>query len=260
MSLRRLPRASFRTRAAHFVIRHQRPWELGTAVLAIFSVILGMAAVSGPNEEAYAPLEWGLTALFAAEYLFRAWAAPDRWQYVRHNLVELVAVIPPARGFRLLRLLRIFRVASDLADVLATLRLSHQARLISRIALLWLAVLFVSAVGLYWAEREVNPAVTSIADAIWWAVVTLTTVGYGDVTPITLEGRIAAGILMVLGITFFSILTAALTSALAARHAFGPSTTSNLSSRLRELEELRATKRISGAEYRRLRAKTLRGA
>lgn len=65
---------------------------------------------------------------------------------------------------------------------------------------------------LYAAENGVNAAVASPQDALWWGIVTLTTVGYGDVFPVTAEGRIAASVLMLLGIGLFSAITATLTS------------------------------------------------
>jgi voltage-gated potassium channel len=65
---------------------------------------------------------------------------------------------------------------------------------------------------LYIAEHGFNKAIESPFDALWWGVVTLTTVGYGDVTPVTTEGRIAAMVLMLLGISLFGAITATITS------------------------------------------------
>ena len=70
--------------------------------------------------------------------------------------------------------------------------------------------------ALYLAEREVNPAIRSPFDALWWGISTMTTVGYGDVYPMTAEGRIAASALMLLGIGLFSAVTAIITSFLVA--------------------------------------------
>lgn len=81
---------------------------------------------------------------------------------------------------------------------------------------LWLSVAVTCSIWLYAVESETNEAVTSPLDALWWGIVTLTTVGYGDVYPRTTEGRIAAMVLMVLGISLYSAITATVTSILIA--------------------------------------------
>lgn len=70
----------------------------------------------------------------------------------------------------------------------------------------------ICSLALYTAENGINEAVATPLDALWWGIVTLTTVGYGDVYPVTPEGRIAASILMLLGIGLFSAITATVTS------------------------------------------------
>jgi hypothetical protein len=76
----------------------------------------------------------------------------------------------------------------------------------------WLGVMAVCSAWLYIAEHGANKAVENPFDALWWGVVTLTTVGYGDVTPVTTEGRVAAMALMLLGIGLFGAITATNTS------------------------------------------------
>jgi voltage-gated potassium channel len=76
----------------------------------------------------------------------------------------------------------------------------------------WAAVMVLCSLALYAAENGINEAVASPLDAMWWGISTMTTVGYGDVVPKTPEGRIAATVLMVLGIGLFSAVTATVTS------------------------------------------------
>jgi voltage-gated potassium channel len=80
------------------------------------------------------------------------------------------------------------------------------------VALTTVVVVGLGAVGIFAVERGENKAITTIGDAFWWAIVTTTTVGYGDVSPVTTEGRLIAVALMVLGIGFIGVLTATITS------------------------------------------------
>jgi len=235
-----------RVRAQSFVMSHLRAWELTFAALAIVSVVIGLTAGEGPEAESWAGLEWGLTGVFAAEYVFRIWAAPARWQYIKSNPLDLASIIPPIRGARLLRLVRLLRVASDLGSVLETSRWGKRTIIIGKIGLVWVAVLIISALGLFWAEQGQNEHILNLGDAIWWAIVTMTTVGYGDVYPVTGEGRIAAGILMILGIAFFSFLTATLTASIASDEA--PATTEVLSKRLENISTLQRSGSITAGE------------
>jgi voltage-gated potassium channel len=75
-----------------------------------------------------------------------------------------------------------------------------------------IVIVSLGAIGIFAVEREQNANIKSLADALWWAVVTTTTVGYGDVSPVTGEGRLIAVGLMVVGIGFIGIFTATITS------------------------------------------------
>ena len=237
-----------------FVMRHLRAWELSMAALALISVAVGLGASQLGEPETLVNLEWALTGVFTAEYGLRLWSAPSRTKYFKSAILDLVSILPPVRGARLLRLIRLLRVASDLNSALGTTRLSTQALTIARIAVVWVAVVVISALGMYLAEFGENPNVNSFWDALWWAVVTITTVGYGDVSPATAEGRLAAGVLMILGIAFFSFLTATFTAALASSGGGG---SGSLEQRLTELENLQKKGLISSQERNQMRKKIL---
>jgi voltage-gated potassium channel len=131
-------------------------------------------------------------------------------------------------------------------------RLAHHRGLLF-LLVVWLAVVVISSMAFYAAEVGRNPGVTSPWDALWWGVVTLTTVGYGDVSPLTPEGRIAAMALMVLGIGLFAAITATVTSAL-----LGSGTAKeDPVARLDRLDGLLAAGRVSQAEYDAKRATIL---
>jgi len=254
--VRRSSRAklNYRSRINGWIDRHLRAWELVMAGLALLSVAIGISASQLGEPDGLVSAEWVLTGVFAFEYGLRLWSAPNRYTYFKYSLIDLISILPPVRGARLLRLLRLLRVASDLNKALGTTQLSARALTISRIAMMWVAVVAISALGMYLAESGENPNVRDIWDALWWAVVTITTVGYGDVSPATAEGRLAAGVLMVLGITFFSFLTATFTAALTSTSS---TEAASLEARIKELNRLRTQKLISAREYEKTRRRFL---
>jgi voltage-gated potassium channel len=207
-----------RDRFNAFVDRHDVAWELSMALLAVVYVAVGFALDDPALQPAAASLEaaeLGLTAVFAAEFASRIAASRNRAAYLRGHWIDLVALVPAARTFRILRILRLLRLVRAFAGVYRAL--GHVGALadhrgLQTIVLSWLGVMVICCAAIYFAERDLNPAIRSPFDALWWGISTMTTVGYGDVVPQTAEGRIAASALMLLGIGLFSAVTAIITS------------------------------------------------
>jgi voltage-gated potassium channel len=211
-----------RDRFNAFVERHVVAWELGMALAAIVYVAVGFA-LDDPRLP-IAPLlemaETGLTTLFILEFAVRFGASRDRQQYLRGHWIDLIALIPATRGIRLLRLVRILRLVRAFAGIYrAVSQIERLARHhgLARLVVAWLGVVLITCAALYAVERDINEAISSPFDALWWGVSTMTTVGYGDVIPVTPEGRIAASVLMLIGIGLFSAITAIVTSYLLAQ-------------------------------------------
>ena len=206
-----------RDRYNGFIAHHDIGWELAMGFLAIVFVALGFLldqASAGTRPELEV-VELALTGLFVAEFLSRIFAAHDRRQYLRGHWVDLVALAPPIRAARVLRLLRLLRLVRTFAGLYrAAMHLDGLARHrgFAWLIVAWLAVMVICSIALYAAENGINRAIASPFDALWWGIVTLSTVGYGDVYPITPEGRLAAMVLMLLGIGLFSAITATMAS------------------------------------------------
>jgi voltage-gated potassium channel len=198
-------------------VTHEVAWELTMAALAVLYVALGFVVDEVPAGESpeIGAAELVLTGIFVLEFGSRFLAAHSRLGYLRGHWIDVIALAPPIRGARVLRLLRLLRLVRAFSGIYrASLHIGGLARHRGFAWLLfgWLGVMVLCSAWLYVAEHGLNKAIESPFDALWWGVVTLTTVGYGDVTPVTTEGRIAAMVLMLLGIGLFGAITATITS------------------------------------------------
>ena len=164
-----------------------------------------------------------LTVLFTIEYIIRIYCAPSRRGYILSGwgIIDLVAVLPPylsvffpgarymlvLRSIRFLRIFRIFRLFSFINE--GNLLLRAMGKSMYKIAVYFLFV-FVLVVCLgtlmYIIESgQPNTAFTDIGASIYWAVTTLSTVGYGDITPVTFLGRLLSAFIMLLGYTLIAV-------------------------------------------------------
>ena len=238
-----------RERFNTFVARHEVFWELTMAALAIAYVGIGFAgdATSGATRTNLEALDLGLTIIFVAEFGSRFGATFDRAAYLRGHWIDLFALIPVARGVRVLRLLRLLRLVRAFAGLYRTLE--HFERMarhrgLAWLFVAWLTVMVICSAILYTAEVGINKAIGSPLDALWWGIVTITTVGYGDVAPITPEGKVAASVLMLLGIGLFSAITATITSFMLTTGG-----SASAGDRLRVLADLHRSGLLTDEEY-----------
>jgi voltage-gated potassium channel len=178
----------------------------------------------------YLKLEWGFTVLFSVEYLIRIWCSPNRKGYVLslYGVIDLLSLLPtylsllvpqtaPLLIIRLLRILRIFRVLRLLrllqeANFLAgALRRSARKIFVFFAFMMILATIFGCLV--YVAENG-QSGFENIPVSIYWAIVTVTTVGYGDVVPQSVIGRVIASIGMLIGYAVIAVPTGIVTAEL----------------------------------------------
>jgi len=162
-------------------------------------------------------------AVFTLEYLLRVLISRNRLKFIFSPLgiIDLLVIAPFfvrftslafLRGFRIfrtLRILKIIRYSDVMTSFFRSFRYYRDELRIFMLTFVLVAVL--SSFGLYYLEHVVNPKFDSIPNALWWAVVTMSTVGYGDTVPITAGGKAVAAIVLLMGLATLAIMTAIVT-------------------------------------------------
>jgi voltage-gated potassium channel len=186
-------------------------WPLLGAALA-FMVAYALPIIrpdlsSGVHRVADA-LIFGVWGLFAIDYLVRLALSERRWKFVRANLFDLALIaLPLLRPFRLLRLVIVFNVLNRRAQM--TFRGQALTYVIGSVVL----VVGLASLTILDVERGRSHAnIQTFGDALWWSITTISTVGYGDRYPTTVEGRLTATLLMLAGIALIGVITASLAS------------------------------------------------
>jgi voltage-gated potassium channel len=200
-----------------------RVFDICIQLLIIISLVsFSIETLPGLSPRAMLQLravETATVLLFTVEYALRIYLATSRLRYIFsfYGIVDLLAILPfylatglDLRALRAVRLLRLIRVFKLLRYSAASRRF-HRAFLIAREEIVLclstaMILLYLAAVGIYYFEHQAQPqAFGSIFDSLWWAVATLTTVGYGDVYPITTGGRIFTFFVLLIGLGVVSV-------------------------------------------------------
>ncbi len=191
-------------------------WPLTVVALVfLLAYAVPIAITTGPDW--LAPtcevVVWTAWLLFAADYVTRFFLAPRKWSFVTSNLIDLAVVALP-----LLRPLRLVRLLALLSILNRTGTRELRGRVVIYTAGATLLLITIGALAITEAERgEPGASITTLGDGFWWAMSTITTVGYGDLYPVTITGRFVAAALMVGGIALLGVVTATIASWLVQR-------------------------------------------
>ena len=184
--------------------------------------------MSPAAKRAFYIFETVTVVLFTIEYVLRIATAPKVRGYIFsfHGIIDLVAILPfylslgfDLRAARALRLFRIFRILKIARYNRAMARfgkaISEAKEEVMIFFFATLILLYLSAVGIYYFEHEAQPKIfSSIIHSLWWVLVTLTTVGYGDVVPLTLGGKLFTFVILICGLGVVAIPAGIVASAL----------------------------------------------
>jgi len=198
-------------------------YDITITIIALFAGSLALLDLTGriviESSSFLSTIDFSILSIFAIDYFVRLGISKNRKQFFKENIFDLVAIIPFNSLFRVFRMARLFR----LVKLTRIIRLTKFSRLIRLVAFvikikdkatiflhtngfiyilyLSMATVLLGAIGIYIVELH------SFGDAIWWSFVTATTVGYGEISPTTIIGRIIASVLMLVGIGFIGMLT-----------------------------------------------------
>ena len=179
-------------------------------------------------------MEWFFTILFTIEYFLRIYSAPSRWKYVTsfYGIVDLLAIMPTYIGLfipgtqhlliiRILRLMRIFRIFQmghfeREGSIVASALKASRTKIIVFLVFVCISSILAGAL-MYMVEADYNKNLKNIPDGIYWAIVTLTTVGYGDTIPVTAIGKVLATIVMIFGYGVIAVPTGIVTAEISSR-------------------------------------------
>lgn len=199
-------------------------YEIFISTLAIFATVIAFLDLTGKVlVESSLILYWidfSILVVFTIDYIARLLKSKDRKRFFVHNILDLIALVPFNSIFRALRLTRLFRLVrlSKVTKVVRFVRLiAFSKKFFNKInaflhtngfvyiLFITIGIIILGSVGIYFAEY--GQTIDSFGDAVWWSFVTATTVGYGDISPVTIAGRIIAAFLMTTGIGFIGMLT-----------------------------------------------------
>ena len=194
------------------------------SILSFFTIFLLLATPLANYEHIRQTLmvaDIVFCVIFFFDFLWSLYRATNRWKYLRLGWMDLVGSVPfiyPLRVFRMRRVLDATNHLRGMSPEEMTKRFrGNPARgtLFFTIVITLVIVFIASTLIVQFEKRGPNPMIVKGEEALWWTIVTMTTVGYGDFVPKTISGRLLAVVLMFLGVGLFGVLTSFLASAFA---------------------------------------------
>jgi voltage-gated potassium channel len=184
-------------------------WENSLTVLALvylaaFSYPAFVAEISITTQNRLEIVQWSTWALFALDLFIGIWVSSNKKSYLKSHPLEILSVALP-----FLRPLRLLRVITFGALVIQKVAVGKHLAITFKVFLFSILIAYIAAVQITITERDVPTSnIKSFGDGLWWAVTTVTTVGYGDKFPTTSMGRVLAVGLMLVGISLMGVITA----------------------------------------------------
>ncbi len=190
-------------------------FELALMLLSLFSVlimlILAFGKVDTETHQLLFLIDTSICCIFLSNFFYSLFKSENRAHYFRRHWIDLIASIPaiePLRAARIFQVLRVIRLIRSSRSLLIPLIKQKKEATFASLLLATLTILAISSVVILLVESGVQDANIHTAEqAIWWALVTISTVGYGDYYPVTTVGHIIGSIVIVTGVSFFGVIS-----------------------------------------------------
>ena len=177
---------------------------LAIAFLFSFSYPAFNENISDSTNEYLGIVQWVCWLAFSMDLIYGIWKAENRREFLKRHPLEIASVLLP-----FLRPLRLMRVISFGSLALQRVAIGRQFAITVKVAISALFISYIAAIQINISERSIEGSnIKTFSDGLWWAVTTVTTVGYGDRYPTTTEGRLLAVLLMITGISLVGVITA----------------------------------------------------
>lgn len=198
------------------------PFQIVILVLSLF--VLSMLAIEllfDVSEETSRLLRWidnAVCVVFLIDFVVRFRRAESKLQFMKWGWIDLLASIPEiealrwGRVFRVFRIIRLLRAVRSLRLIFEILFKSRTRSGMASVFMITFLMLSLSSVGILVTENAEDSNIRTAEDAAWWSLTTITTVGYGDHYPVTLPGRLIAGVLMITGVGLFGTMSGVVAS------------------------------------------------